>query len=776
MIFQEYEFSLIYSEDRILIKIDDETIFDVEGSFNPGRFGFYNFSQPFVRYGNFRTTGLSNINPIANEDIYQTSEDTPLTVSLEIGLLANDISLSLGTLQVDNPELITNTENGTVSINADGSFVYTPDENFAGEDSFRYRVTDENNLSELATVTLQVENVDNDAPTAIILSNTEIDELTANNTTIATLTNKDPDPDDTHTYTLLDSAGDRFKIEGNELIIADETLITPGEYSITIEVNDEAGASFERTFQIVVNDLNFAPTDIILSNQTIAENSANNSVVGNLSTIDPDSEDGYIYRLIDNAGGRFALDGNNLIVADGNRLDFEENTSHSVTIQTQDPDGEIFDKTFEIALTDIPNSGTIAFESDNFVVDEDAEVANITLSRTDGTEGEISVTLNLEDGTADSDDYLGDPIEIVFADGETSKTVSIPIVNDLEVESDETINLSLVDPQNGATIGEQNTSIVTITDNEVNPDLVIDNLNVPLEGLSGQNIEITWTVTNQGSQPATGNWSDRISFVSENGDANNIVLGEFPFTGIIQPGESVTRTQTVTLPVDLEAEGRISVETDYQNRIVENSDSNNSLTSEQTFTSILSPFPNLVVTNVNALDNISSRENVEISWTVENIGTGATNAPFWNDNVWLSRDTELDSTDILLDTVVNPGFLGANQGYTNQTTVDIPNEEDIQGTYHILVETDEGDRVFEFDAEADNVTASSTFNIEPAQFADLIVSNVNAPDQAFSGQSARITYTIANIGEATANPRLNRPLGAKIFIFLKMSFSMVMIH
>lgn len=55
---QQYEFSLTYTSDRILIKIDDETIFDVEGEFDPGRFGFYNYSQEAVRYGNFRASEL----------------------------------------------------------------------------------------------------------------------------------------------------------------------------------------------------------------------------------------------------------------------------------------------------------------------------------------------------------------------------------------------------------------------------------------------------------------------------------------------------------------------------------------------------------------------------------------------------------------------------------------------------------------------------------------------------------------------------------------------
>ncbi len=51
----EYEFELSYFRDRIRIAIDGRTIFDLPGSFQPGRFGFYNYSQEQVRYRSFTT-------------------------------------------------------------------------------------------------------------------------------------------------------------------------------------------------------------------------------------------------------------------------------------------------------------------------------------------------------------------------------------------------------------------------------------------------------------------------------------------------------------------------------------------------------------------------------------------------------------------------------------------------------------------------------------------------------------------------------------------------
>lgn len=51
--FQQYNFQLKYTTDSIVIWIDGNRIFEEGGCYEPGRFGFYNFSQSFVNYSNF---------------------------------------------------------------------------------------------------------------------------------------------------------------------------------------------------------------------------------------------------------------------------------------------------------------------------------------------------------------------------------------------------------------------------------------------------------------------------------------------------------------------------------------------------------------------------------------------------------------------------------------------------------------------------------------------------------------------------------------------------
>jgi VCBS repeat-containing protein len=99
--------------------------------------------------------------PVAANDTASTLEDTPLTVAAP-GVLANDTD-------VDSPSLtavlVSAPAHGTLTLNADGSFTYTPDANYNGPDSFAYKANDGQADSNVATVSLTVTAV-NDAPVA----------------------------------------------------------------------------------------------------------------------------------------------------------------------------------------------------------------------------------------------------------------------------------------------------------------------------------------------------------------------------------------------------------------------------------------------------------------------------------------------------------------------------------------------------------------------------------------------------------------------------------
>ncbi|MBD1935844.1 Calx-beta domain-containing protein [Microcoleus sp. FACHB-68] len=125
--------------------------------------------------------------------------------------------------------------------------------------------------------------------------------------------------------------------------------------------------------------------------------------------------------------------------------------------------------TLEILDNEVPNPGTLQFSAANFSVNENGTpVIQVTVSRGGGSDGAVSATVNLSNGTAVApDDYTNTPITVNFANGEnTPKTVLIPLVDDSLGEADETVNLTLSAPAGGATLGAQSTAILTIEDNE----------------------------------------------------------------------------------------------------------------------------------------------------------------------------------------------------------------------------------------------------------------------------------------------------------------------
>jgi T5SS/PEP-CTERM-associated repeat protein/VCBS repeat-containing protein len=108
------------------------------------------------------TVRVSNLPPAARDDAYAVDEDATLTVPAATGVLANDsdtVSPSLTASLMEAPR------HGALTLNPDGSFIYTPAENFAGTDSFTYRANDGQLASAPATVTLAVRAV-NDNPVA----------------------------------------------------------------------------------------------------------------------------------------------------------------------------------------------------------------------------------------------------------------------------------------------------------------------------------------------------------------------------------------------------------------------------------------------------------------------------------------------------------------------------------------------------------------------------------------------------------------------------------
>jgi hypothetical protein len=99
---------------------------------------------------------------------------------------------------------------------------------------------------------------------------------------------------------------------------------------------------------------------------------------------------------------------------------------------------------------------------------EGGGAATMTVVRTGDTSGPASVNYSTSNGTATAGaDYTTTSDTLSFAAGETSKSFTVAVLNDGDVESNETVRLTLSKPSAGVELGTNSTGTLTIADNDV---------------------------------------------------------------------------------------------------------------------------------------------------------------------------------------------------------------------------------------------------------------------------------------------------------------------
>jgi len=141
-------------------------------------------------------------NITAQDDSYTIDEDGILTVDAAAGVLINDNDADMDTLTAS---IAVGPGFGSLTLNSDGSFMYTPDANYNGLDSFTYTASDGNGNSAAAAVVITVTPV-NDAPAASNDSAT-----TQQNTAV-----------------VIDVLANDFDIDGDTLAVTGITVPTNG--------------------------------------------------------------------------------------------------------------------------------------------------------------------------------------------------------------------------------------------------------------------------------------------------------------------------------------------------------------------------------------------------------------------------------------------------------------------------------------------------------------------------------------------------------------------
>ena len=331
--------------------------------------------------------------------------------------------------------------------------------------SIRVRTLDNGGLSYEKVLTVNALDV-NEPQTNIVLTPNSVNENSPINTVVGTLSAIDPDVGDSQTYAFVSGAGATdnalFALSGNTIrtqAVFDREV--KSSYSIRILATDSQGHTIERALTITIGNVNETPTDIGLSNNMVAENSAVGTVVGNLSTSDIDSGDSFTYTLVSGLGstdnGLFQIVGGQLQVA-GN-INFEAKSLLSVRVRSMDVGGLTVEKVFSIGVVNINETPT-ALTLTNNVVDENRPantfVGNLNVSDEDAGD---TFTYQLVGGIG-SDDNAS-----FLLNGNQLRT---GVVFDFETKSSYTIRVRVTDSASNSI--EQ---VFTITINNTNDPPVV---------------------------------------------------------------------------------------------------------------------------------------------------------------------------------------------------------------------------------------------------------------------------------------------------------------
>jgi hypothetical protein len=187
-----------------------------------------------------------------------------------------------------------------------------------------------------------------EAPTGVTVTGASVAENAAVGTVVGTLAGTDPQGGP---FTYSTPEGSRFVVSGNNLVVAQGAALdfeTRPVETVTITVADAQGHSATFTRSITVTDANDAPTvQPWLGNNLvrIAESAPAGREVARFSVADVDPGDRFSLSLIGPDAGKFVLDGERLRLAEGVRLDAEEQASLLVGVRATDA-GNLSDSAF----------------------------------------------------------------------------------------------------------------------------------------------------------------------------------------------------------------------------------------------------------------------------------------------------------------------------------------------------------------------------------------------------------------------------------------------
>ncbi|MBL1209170.1 MAG: hypothetical protein FWJ34_05465, partial [Geminocystis sp. GBBB08] len=309
----------------------------------------------------------------------QGANDYPTNLSLNSSAVNENVATlatveTFNTVDPDNNTLFTYSLVEGVGSNDNSYFTISGNQlkinsspNFESKSSYRIRVktTDQGGLSFEKELTITINDL-NETPTNLDISVSNVDENVLANTVVGSFTTVDEDANNTFSYSLVTGTGsddnNAFSIiNGNQLQIKNSpNFESKSSYKIRVKTTDQNGLFYEKVLTITINDVNEAPTNLVLNPLTVNENVPNSTVVGSFTTIDEDANNSFNYSLVSGTGSEdnsaFTINGNQLQIS--NSPDFELKSSYKIRVKTKDQDGLSYEKELIISINNLNETPT----------------------------------------------------------------------------------------------------------------------------------------------------------------------------------------------------------------------------------------------------------------------------------------------------------------------------------------------------------------------------------------------------------------------------------
>jgi VCBS repeat-containing protein len=548
---------------------NDNSCFTIEGNVLNTAVTFNRESRSTYR---IRVRATGGLQPVEQEfDIEITNQNEPATditlstlsvlenrpLGTVVGVLGNNdpdsgntftYSLVPGSGAIDNGSFqIVNTGGNVYQLKTSAAF----DRETRAALSIRVRCQDQAGLGTEKAFTLTV-NDENESPSIAPVSAGTTSEDTPVTFTLAL---SDPDTP-VGSLTLSALSGDTSLVAVNGITFggtgAYRTMtVRPvqnqsGAVDIVVTANDHEGKTSTQTVHIIVNPVDDAPTDIMLSGTTIAEGLPAGTRIGTLSAVNPDSGEELTYSLA-SGSDLFAIEAiyNEIyetytyyLVSKVN-FDYESQSSHSVTVGAVDPDGHAYRETFSISITNV-TTPTISI-GDYRIMEGDVARLQVTLSDPSANGQEVFFryrAYSLLPGDTSSDDYS--PVDNFYSipPNQTTCEIQITAHRNTDIGAAKTFHTEISNISTNVTPGTTS-SVVTILDDESIPKTLAVS-----DALVGEGGVATFTIS-----LVTGRADENLCFLYQTRDGSATAAGDYTLTGNVACIAQGARSVEVTVPI-----------------------------------------------------------------------------------------------------------------------------------------------------------------------------------------------------------------------------------